>query len=179
MWKVASIILVLAGTAVLGAAAVTPTRSHIAIVSLQRIAAQTVIGQTSAKRLEAARQEKSRALAEKQRHVESLRLQIAQNGGVFYRSKREELRKEEEKERAELERLKDTSQTELQTLQREIQTAFQNDLKTALVELAGQRDADLVINLDTAVVWAKSGFDITDDAIKRVDALEAARKKTP
>ncbi|TMQ03133.1 MAG: hypothetical protein E6J90_53960, partial [Deltaproteobacteria bacterium] len=114
---------------------------------------------------------------EKQQKVESLRLQIAQNGGVFYRSKREELEKQEQKERAELDRLKETAQSEIQTLQREIQTAFQNDLKTALVELAQERDADVVLNADTAVVWARPGFDLTEDAIKRVDGVDAARTK--
>ena len=176
MWKVPIAGLLVASTAALGAT-VSNSRTHVAFVSIQRIAAQTKIGQSSAKRLDAARQEKTRALAEKQQKVESLRLQIAQNGGVFYRSKRDELQKQEEKERAELDRMKETAQGEIQALQREIQTAFQNDLKTVLVELAQERDADVVVNADTAVVWAKPGFDLTDEAIKRVDGLEAARPK--
>lgn len=176
MWKVPFAGLLVASAAALGATVGT-SRTHVAFVSIQRIAAQTKIGQSSAKRLDTARQEKSRALAEKQQKVESLRLQIAQNGGVFYRSKREELEKQEQKERAELDRLKETAQSEIQTLQREIQTAFQNDLKTALVELAQERDADVVLNADTAVVWARPGFDLTEDAIKRVDGVDAARTK--
>src|SRR5262245_49407082 len=128
MWKVPFAGLLVASFAALGAT-VSSSRTHVAFVSIQRIAAQTKIGQASAKRLDTARQEKSRALAEKQQKVESLRLQIAQNGGVFYRSKREELEKQEQKERAELDRLKETAQSEIQALQREIQTAFQNDLK--------------------------------------------------
>lgn len=173
MWKVPLAGLLVASIAALGAT--VSSRTHVAFVSIQRIAAQTKIGQASAKRLDAARQEKSRALAEKQQRVESLRLQIAQNGGVFYRSKRDELQKQEEKERAELDRLKETAQSEIQALQREIQTAFQSDLKTVLVELAQERDADVVLNADTSVVWARPGFDLTDDTIKRVDGLEAAR----
>lgn len=176
MWKVPFAGLLVASVAALGAT-VSTSRTHVAFVSIQRIAAQTKIGQASAKRLDTARQEKSRALAEKQQKVESLRLQIAQSGGVFYRSKREELEKQEQKERAELDRLKETAQSEIQALQREIQTAFQNDLKTALVELAQERDADVVLNADTAVVWAKPGFDLTEDAIKRVDGVDAARTK--
>ena len=176
MWKVPFAGLLVASLAALGAT-VSSSRTHVAFVSIQRIAAQTKIGQASAKRLDTARQEKSRALAEKQQKVESLRLQIAQNGGVFYRSKREELQKQEEKERAELDRLKETAQSEIQALQREIQTAFQNDLKTVLVELAQERDADVVLNADTSVVWARPGFDLTEDAVKRVDGLDAARTK--
>jgi Skp family chaperone for outer membrane proteins len=176
MRKVALIGVLLMSAAIFVGAATT-SRTHLAFVSIQRVAAQSAIGQAMAKRLETARQEKTRALTVKQQRVESLRLQIAQNGGVLYRSKREALQKEEERERAELERLKETSQNELQTLQREIQTAFQADLKTALVDLAAQRDADIVLNGDTSVVWAKPGFDLTDDTIKRVDALEAARQK--
>jgi Skp family chaperone for outer membrane proteins len=174
MWKPA---LVLAAAAFsLALAAASSSRTHVAFVSVQRIAAQSAIGQASAKRLETARQEKSRALAEKQQHLEALRLQIAQNGGVLYRSKREALQKEEERERAEAETLKQSAQAELQTLQHQIQTAFQNDLKTVLVELTNERDADIVLNADTSVVWARSGFDLTDEAIKRVDALDAARR---
>jgi len=169
-------VLIVSAAALAGAAA-APSRTHLAFVSVQRVAAQTVSGQAMAKRLETARQDKNRALAEKQKQLEALHNDLAQNGGVFRQSRREELRKQEERERAEFERLRETSQTELQTLQREIQTAFQNDLKTALVELAAQRDADIVLNADTSVVWARSGIDLTDDAIKRIDALEVARKK--
>jgi outer membrane protein len=176
MWKVPIAGLLVASTAALGAT-VSTSRTHIAYVSIQRIAAQTKIGQASAKRLDAVRQEKSKALAEKQQKVDSLRLQVAQNGGVFYRSKREELEKQEQKERAELDRLKETAQSEMQAITREIQAAFQSDLKTVLVELAQERDADVVLNMDTAVVWARPGFDLTDEAIKRVDGLEAARPK--
>src|SRR4030095_2233633 len=163
MWKRSLVaVLVLSGAALAAAAAGGPSRTHVAFVSVQRVAAQTASGQSAAKRLETARQEKSRALAEKTQKVEALRLQIAQNGGILYRSKREALQKQEQQERVELERLKETAQTELAALQREIQTAFQNDLKTALVDLATQRDADLVLNADTAVVWARPGFDLTD-----------------
>lgn len=178
MWKVWFAAFVgMAGAALAGAAVSAPSRTHLAYISVQRVATQSIIGQTSAKRLEAARQEKSRALAEKTQKVEALRLEMAQNGGILYRSKREELRKQEERERAELEKLKETVQTEIQALQREIQTAFQTDLRTALVDLAGQRDADLVLNADTSVVWAKGGYDLTDETIKRVDAIETTRKR--
>ena len=77
MWKVPLAGLLVASTAALGAT-VSTSRTHVAFVSIQRIAAQTKIGQASAKRLDTARQEKSRALAEKQQKVESLRLQILQ-----------------------------------------------------------------------------------------------------
>src|SRR5438270_696352 len=121
MWKVAwSAVGAILFLGLLGAAAPAP-RTHLAFVSVQRIAAQSVIGQTSAKRLETSRQEKSRALGEKQQRLESLRLQIAQSGGVLYRSKREELRKQEERERVEFEKLKESAQAEIQGLQREIQ----------------------------------------------------------
>jgi Skp family chaperone for outer membrane proteins len=176
MWKVPIMGLLIASTAALGATVGT-SRTHVAYVSLQRIAAQTKIGQASAKRLDTARQEKSRALAEKQQKVEALRLQIAQNGGVFYRSRREELQKQEEKERAEFDRLKETAQSDILAVQRDVQSEFQSALKSVLVDLANERDADVVLNADTAVVWAKPGFDLTDDAIKRVDGLEAARPK--
>jgi Skp family chaperone for outer membrane proteins len=176
MWKVAFIASAALLSVALAGAAVPSSRTHITFVSVQRIAAQSSIGQTSAKRLEAARQEKTRAVAAKQQHLESVRLEIARNGGVLYRSKREELQKQEDQEKVELEKLKESAQSELQALQREIQGVFQADLKTVLVELAAQRDADIVINADTAVVWAKTGFDLTDDAIKRMDALDAGRK---
>jgi Skp family chaperone for outer membrane proteins len=176
MWKVPFTGAAAVFSVVLAGAAAPSPRTHIAFVSVQRIAAQSSIGQTSAKRLETARQEKTRAVAAKQQHLESLRLEIARNGGVLYRSKREELQQQEDREKVELEKLKESAQSELQALQREIQGVFQSDLKTVLVELATQRDADIVVNADTAVVWAKTGFDLTDDVVKRLDALDASRR---
>jgi Skp family chaperone for outer membrane proteins len=177
MWKVWLAVFVAISGGAIGAAVSAPSRTHLVFVSVQRVAAQSIIGQTSAKRLETARQEKSRALAEQTQKVDALRLQIAQNGGLLYRSRREALQKQEERERAALDKLKETVQSEIQTLQREIQTAFQNDLRAALAELAAQHDADVVLNADTSVVWAKGGHDLTDDTIKRVDAIEAGRKR--
>ena len=167
----------LALAASISGGAAPQSRSRLLYVSVQRVAAQSVLGQASAKRLEATRQEKSRALAQKQQQVESLRLQIAQSGGLFSRSKQAQLKTEEERQRAEFERLKESAQNEIQSLQREIQTGFQNDLRTALAQLAAERDADIVLNADTAVVWTRPGLDLTDEVIKRMDAQEAARKK--
>src|SRR5262245_58442331 len=112
--------LILSAAALAGAVAAPSSRTHLAFVSVQRVAAQTEVGKAMAKRLETSRQEKNRALTEKQQKLETLRLEIAQNGGLLHRARHEELRKQEERDRAEFEKLKETAQNEIQGLQREI-----------------------------------------------------------
>ena len=163
--------LVLSVVAATAVVQVTPRNaSRMAYVSLQRIGSQSTSAQASAKKLEARRGELARAIGEKQKRLEGLRLQLAQSGGIFKSSKRQALVVEADRTRAELQKLRDDSQREIQGLQHQLQADFRKDLAAILVDLARQRGFDMVLNEDSAVVWSVPGSDLTEEAVKRLNA---------
>jgi Skp family chaperone for outer membrane proteins len=147
--------------------------ARIAYVSIQKVAAQSTELQASSKRLQQFRDEKARAIAEKQKAFDALRLQVAQLGGVFQASKRAKAQRDEQRARSELQALQNEAQTELQKMQREAQADFQRELSTVVGELAKQRGADIVLNEDVSVVWAHPGMDWTSEVVQRINASGA------
>ena len=75
--------------------------------------------------------------------------------------------------RGDLERATAQAQTDLQGLQRQ----FQNDLRARLTpvfqEVARGRNVQILLNEDSAVMWAGPGFDLTDAVLERLKARGA------
>jgi Skp family chaperone for outer membrane proteins len=150
--------------------------ARVAFVNVQKVANESKAAQESAKRFQQAREEKTKAIAEKQKQVEALRLEIAQLGGLFQASRRAKARDDEQRARNELQALQNEAQTTLQKLQHEAQQELQQDLAAAVGELVQQRGADIVLNGDVSVVFARSGMDWTADVVERVNARHAKSK---
>src|SRR5205809_136065 len=74
---------------------------------------------------------------------------------------------------ADLQKLEQDSQTQLQTMQRDAQREFQQDVAAVVGSFAKERGADLVLNEDTAVVYRQADTDWTDDVVKAVNARHA------
>ena len=144
--------------------------ARLAYVSVQRVAGQSAAAVAASKSIQQFREERTREITEKRRAVEAVRLRIAQLGGVFQASKRAEARQEEARALADLQRLETDAQTRLQTMQRDATAEFQRDLMAVIGDLARQRGTDVVLNQDTAVIWAHSGMDWTDDVGRAVNA---------
>jgi Skp family chaperone for outer membrane proteins len=169
----AALVLVVAIIASVGAIEPKAGPARIAYVSIQKVAAQSTEVQASSKRLQQYRDEKARAIAEKQKAFDALRLQVAQLGGVFQGSRRAKAQQDEQRVRGELQALQNEAQTELQKMQREAQADFQRQLSTVVGELAKQRGADIVLNEDVSVVWAHPGMDWTSEVVQRINASGA------
>src|SRR5438874_5020656 len=114
-----SAILIVAGSS---RAIDAQARLPIAYVSMQRISAEAVDAKTAAAKLETMRQTKTRQIAEKQKAVDAAHLAVVQAGGIFQRSRRPVLEREENRQRAELQRLVAEAQADIQNLQQQLQT---------------------------------------------------------
>jgi Skp family chaperone for outer membrane proteins len=179
------LMVALGGTALVAVAAVsiaaaelrTPP-SHVAYISIQRIAAHTVAAQAAAKQIQTFRDERAKVITAKQKEVEALRLRVAQLGSVFQSSKRAKAREDEEHARTELLKLETDSQAELQKMQRDGQLELQRDLTAVITDLSNERGADLVLNQDVAVVWSRPGADWTAEAIQRINARHPEKPAT-
>jgi Skp family chaperone for outer membrane proteins len=132
-----------------GTAAVEPTSpTRSIVVSLQRVATESVDGRTANQRLQALAQKMSADLVTKQKEQPAPTPQ-------------------------ELQRLAQQSQADFQTAQRQTQVELRTKLNSIVAEIAAQRGVDVVLNADV-IVWSASRLDVTNEVISKLDALSNA-----
>jgi Skp family chaperone for outer membrane proteins len=163
----------------LAAGANAATGGDIAFVSAQRILTESSEAKAGNARLEALRQKKAGELAAKQKALEAARLEVAQTGGVFSASKRAKAKADEERLLADAKHAAEQAQGEFQTMQRQIQTELSKHLGVIVAQFAQERRLRLVLNSDTAVVWAQPGNDLTAEVLAKLNAQQEKAKGTP
>jgi Skp family chaperone for outer membrane proteins len=148
------------------------TGGDIAYVSAQRILSESTEAKAANVRLETLRRTKATELAAKQKALEATHLQLLQLGGVFSGSKRARVQAEEERQRADLKRATEQAQADYQTLQRQVQSDLNKHLGALVATFAKDRKLRLVLNSDTAVIWATPGTDLTAEVLAKLNAKE-------
>jgi Skp family chaperone for outer membrane proteins len=127
-----------------------PAAERTVVVSLQRVATESMEGRAANQRLQALAQKMAAELAAKQKELPQ------PNGPEF-------------------QRLAQQSQADFANTQRQAQAELRAKVAPIVNELAGQRGADVVLNADT-IVWAAARLDVTNDVIARLDALPSSSK---
>jgi len=154
--------------------AATRVTSPIAYVSAQRIMAEFPEARADVARLQAMQQQKATALRAQQQALESTRQQLANAADG---AARVQLQQQEQQQRTDLERATAQAQADLQTLQRQINTDLQAKVKVVVEDLVKAQNIQLVLNGDSAVIWAASSTDLTPAVIERLNAKPAATQK--
>jgi Skp family chaperone for outer membrane proteins len=81
-----------------------------------------------------------------------------------------ELQKKELHQRTELERATQQAQVDIQTLQRQLNTALQQRIKTALDDVMKTENYQLVLNSDPSIMWSTPELDLTNAVVARLNA---------
>ncbi len=144
--------------------------TDIAHVSARQILNESAeMNQLKAK-LEKIRQDTAKEVTTKEKALQETHLQLLQLGGVFSTSKRARVQAQEERQRAELKLFREQFQAEIAALERQAQVNFNTHLAAVLSEIARVNRLRLVLNADTAVVWAAPGMDITTQVLAKLNA---------
>jgi outer membrane protein len=152
-----------------------PQGSKVAFVNLQVIAQLSADGKVAAQKVNALTQKKQAELADRQKALQGNQNKLQTGGGVMSDAARGQLEKEIERQQRELERLQQDAQAELNELQQELQGEFQKKLMPVLAALAKEKGLHFLFSgADAGLVWAEEGLDLTEDAVKRLDAAEKA-----
>jgi len=154
-----------------------PEGAKIAYVNVQRIASESVEGQAATKRLTSLREEKEKDLAARNAKFEDARKRLETSASVLSESVRGTQQKEVERLQTDLQRATQDAQKAVEDLQNELQLEFQRKLLPVLSEVSAAKNLHMVFSsVDSGVVWADPGLDITTDIIKKLDAAAAAKK---
>lgn len=155
-----------------------PEGAKIAYVNVQRIASESAEGQAATKRLTALREEKEKDLVARNQKFEEARKRLETSASVLSEAVRTTQAKDVERLQTELQRAQQDAQKAVEDLQNELQLEFQRKLLPVLSEVSAAKNLHMVFSsIDSGVVWADPGLDITTDVVKKLDAAAAAPKK--
>jgi outer membrane protein len=153
-----------------------PEGAKIAYVNLQRVAQESRDGQAATQRITALREEKEKDLLSRNTKFEDARKRLETGASVLSDNARATQQKDVERLQTELQRASQDAQKAVEDLQNELQIEFQRKLLPVLNEVAAARGLHMVFSsIDSGVVWAEPGLDITTDIVKKLDAAAPAK----
>lgn len=152
-----------------------PQGAKIAFVNLQLIAQLSSDGKVAAQKVNALTQKKQAEIADKSKALQANQNKLQTGGGVMSDTARGQLEKEIERQQRELERLQQDAQQELQEMQQDLQNDFQKKLLPILEKLSQEKGLHFLFSgADAGLIWAEPGLDLTEEAVKRLDAADKA-----
>ena len=139
-------------------------------------------GRAAVTRVNALIQKKQTENADKAKLLQANQQKLQTSGSVMNEGARVQLEKEIEKQQKDAERFQQDAQAEINELQQEVQNEFVKKLSPIVEQLATEKGLHLVFNAsESGIAWAAPGLDLTQDVIKKLDALAKTgdRKITP
>ncbi len=153
-----------------------PEGAKFAYVNVQRIAQESTEGKAATGRINALREKKEKELQEKNMQLEAARKKLETSASVIADAARAQQQKEVERQQVDLQRATQDAQAEVEELQRELQMEFQRKLLPLIEEVRAAKGLLMVFSsLDSGILAADTGLDITADVIKRLDSTPAKK----
>ena len=155
-------------------APVFPQGAKVGFINIQRIAGESAEGKVSTARVKALNDKKVAELSDKQKALQAAQQKLQQGGAVLSDQARGQLEKEVERLQVDIQRFTQDAQAEVQELQQELQGEFQKKLVPIINAVASEMSLHLVFSqVDSGLVWADPGLDLTAEVIRRFDAATA------
>lgn len=171
VWFAVPVVAVLTWLSVSPRAA-TPAAT-MGYVSAQRISAETAEGRAGVARVQAMQRERGADVQAKQNAFAA----SANELGAATPENRPRLQGVLQQRRSEFEQATIRAQADVQAVQRQVSADMLARVRSVVGEVVKGREIQVVLNLDTAVVWAAPNLDLTSAVIAKMNASPAA--KTP
>jgi Skp family chaperone for outer membrane proteins len=146
----------------------------VAYVSTQRIAKETPQGKEEMGRIQAVQQAQTTAVKARQDALEATRKQLA---GTTAAENRARLQAQGQQQTLELQSTIVKAQAELQEATRQVNADLLKTVQSAVAEVVKDRQVQVVLNSEAAVIWASPSIDLTDAVIARMNAAPPAPAK--
>ena len=151
-----------------------PAGAKVGYVNLQAIAQLSAEGKAAATRVQEFTQRKQTEIAEKEKAILATEQKLQSSASLITDDARGVLEKDIERQRRDLERLRQDAQNDLNDLQAELQDAFNKKLVPILDQLSTEKGLHFLFSAaDAGLIWAAQGLDLTEEAVKRLDAAIA------
>ena len=149
-----------------------PAGAKIAFFQPEVVFQNSTEGKAALARVQALVQKKQTENADKAKQLQANQQKLQTSGSVMNEAARSQLEKEIERQQKEAERFQQDAQAEINELQQEVQNEFVKKLSPIVEQLAVEKGLHLVFNAsESGIAWAAPGLDLTQDVIKKLDAL--------
>lgn len=161
------------------APAVFPAGAKFAYVQLPLLSAQSADGKLAAAKFQAEQKKKSADAEVKAKKMAADQQRLESGGTVMSADARAALEKDIERQQREGERFEQDAQAELNELQQQLQNEYNKKLFPVLEQLSKDYQLlGLFSAVESGLIWADPGLDLTLEAVKRMDAAPTP-KPTP
>ncbi len=149
--------------------------SKVAVIDIQRVAAESAEGKAATSRAQALQQKKLNELNELSKKLQADQQKLQTGGAMLNEQARSELERSIERQQKELQRAQQDAQDEVAQLQQDLQNDFQNKLYPVIQKVVSEKGIHLLFSSrDAGIVFADPGLDLTAEVIKRFDASSTA-----
>lgn len=153
-----------------------PQGAKVGFVYLQQIAAMSAEGKAAQSRVTAFTQKKQTELADKQKALQASQQKLQTGGSVMSEAARGQLEKDIDRQQRDLERLQQDAQADINEMTQEVQAEFNKKLFPVLEQLSTEKGLHMLFSAtDAGLIWAEPGLDLTQDAVKKLDAASTAK----
>jgi outer membrane protein len=157
-----------------------PEGAKVAFVNIQRVANESAEGKAATAKVKELNDRKLAELGERQKSIQAAHQKLQQNLTVLSDTARAQAEKDIERQQVELQRATQDAQEEVQELQQELQIEFQKKLLPVINALSIEKGLHMVFSqVDSGLVWADPGLDITAEVIRRFDQATGATAPKP
>ena len=153
-----------------------PQGAKMAYVNIQMVAGESVEGREAQERVGELNEQKVQELTAMNQELQSLQEKLQQESTVLSVTARLEQEKRIERMQVDLQRFTEDAQAEVQALQQELQEEFQRKLMPIIAQVAASMGLHVVFSqLDSGLVWADTGLDITAEIIAEFDRASSTQ----
>jgi Skp family chaperone for outer membrane proteins len=144
-----------------------PEGTRFGYIDIQRIAAESVMGQTLNTQVLALQQARVDELNERNLALQASQQKLEAGGGVLSALALTQLQREIERQQLDLQRFSEDAQVEVQALQDELFADFEQRLSPVIQTVFEQRDLLMLFDAAaTGLILANPGLDLTADVIE-------------
>ena len=167
--------------------AVFPAGAKIGIIDFQRVAMESIDGQSFSAKINGLVAKKQAEGGEKAKQLQLNQQKLTQSGAVMSDAARAQLEKDIERQTREGERFQQDAQAEIQELQQELQLEFQKKIMPVVQQVFQEKGLQVLLSrADAGIILSDPGLDLTTEVVKKLDtmapkatAAPAARPATP
>jgi outer membrane protein len=148
-----------------------PPDAKYAVVDMQAIASTSVSGKAATAKLQTLTEAKQKEIGDKTKQLQALTTKRDTSLGVMNDAARQQLDKDIERLQREIQFAQSNAQAEVQDLNNELMSDFQQKVAPIIEAIAKEKGLYLVFTAaDSGFAYVYPGLNITDEVIKRLDA---------
>ena len=150
-----------------------PEGAKVAYIDIQAVASNSADGKAATAKLQELEKKKIGEIQAKNKQLEDAKTKQQTSSTIINDAARLSLEKEVDKLTREVQFLQQEAQSERNALQTELQVEFQRRLNPVLEQIGKEKNLHMLVDIqNSGAVWVETGLDLTQEVIKRLDAVK-------